>query len=197
MLVPEPLPDRSQLTTVRRLSSSQDEERRKKLLNVLQLQDVPASDADQLRTFLTNNHDVFSLEEGERGETSVVKMEIDTGNEPPQKQPPRRMPVMVREEVGRQLRNMQRDGAVRNYPRPEKVQSVRRFLGMASYYRRLVPGFAKIAQPLHHLTAKEVPYQWSPDCETAFVTLKSKLVTPPVLAYPRFGEEFTLETDAG
>ena len=30
----------------------------------------------------------------------------------------------------------------------------------------------------------------------AFVTLKSKLVAPPVLAYPRFGVEFTLETDA-
>ena len=67
---------------------------------------------------------------------------------------------------------------------------------MASYYRQFISGFAKIAQPLHHLTAKDVPYQWSPECETAFVTLKSKLVTPPVFVYPRFGEEFTLETDA-
>ena len=37
---------------------------------------------------------------------------------------------------------------------------------------------------------------WSPASETAFTTLKDKLVSPPVLAYPRFGEWFTLETDA-
>ena len=41
-----------------------------------------------------------------------------------------------------------------------------------------------------------MPFEWSPECETAFVTLKNKLVTPPVLVYPRFGDEFTLETDA-
>lgn len=67
---------------------------------------------------------------------------------------------------------------------------------MASYYRRFIAGFAKIAHPLHHLTAKGVPFYWSPECEVAFTTLKSKLVTPPVLAYPCFGKPFTLETDA-
>ena len=92
--------------------------------------------------------------------------------------------------------NLRITEAVRNFPTPENVPGVRRFLGMASYYRRFIAGFAKIAQPLHQLTAKNVPFQWSPECETAFVTLKNKLVTPPVLVYPRFGEEFTLETDA-
>ena len=86
--------------------------------------------------------------------------------------------------------------AVQNFPTPENVQSVRRFLGMASYYRRFIAGFAKIAQPLHHLTAKDVPFQWSPECEAAVATLKNRLVSPPVLAYPCFGGGFTLETDA-
>lgn len=117
----EPLPDGSQRSTVRRLSSSQDEERRKKLLDVLRLQGVPASDAEQLRTFLANNHDVFSSEEGERGKTSLVKMEIDTGGEPPQNQSPRRMPFTVREEVGRQLRNMQRDGVIHQIHRGQAL----------------------------------------------------------------------------
>ena len=67
---------------------------------------------------------------------------------------------------------------------------------MASYYRRFIPGFAKIAAPLHHLTAKDVTFSWSPDAESAFITLNGKLVTSPVLAYPRFGESFTMETDA-
>ena len=67
---------------------------------------------------------------------------------------------------------------------------------MASYYRRFIAGFAKIAQPLHQLTAKDVEFQWSPEREAAFQLLKEKLVSPPVLVYPCFGEEFTLETDA-
>ena len=97
---------------VRRLSSFQDDERRKKLLDVLPLQDISDSDAKQLHTFLANNHSVFSLDEGERGETSLVTMDIDTGDASPRKQPPRRMPFMVREEVARQLKCMQQDGVI-------------------------------------------------------------------------------------
>ena len=85
--------------------------------------------------------------------------------------------------------------AVQDFERPRNVNEVRRFLGMASYYRRFIPGFAKIAAPLYHLTARDVTFSWSPDAESAF-TLKGKLVTSPVLAYPRFGESFTLEMDA-
>ena len=83
--------------------------------------------------------------------------------------------------------------AVQDFVIPENIRAVRRFLGMASYY---IAGFAKIAQPLHRLTAKDVPFEWSPGCGAAFIAPKNKLVTPPVLAYPCFGKAFTLETDA-
>ena len=56
---------------------------------------------------LANNHDVFSLQEGERGETFLVTMEIDAADAPPQKQPSRRMSFMVREEVVIQPSNSQ------------------------------------------------------------------------------------------
>ena len=39
--------------------------------------------------------------------------------------------------------------AVQEFPVPTSVRGVRQFLGMASYYRRFMPGFAKIAAPLH------------------------------------------------
>ena len=83
-----------------------------------------------------------------------------------------------------------------NFQRPDNIGAMRRFLGLASYYRRFIPGFAKIAKPLHGLTTKNAPFDWTPKCETAFTTLKSKLITPPVLAYPNFEKDFTLETDA-
>ena len=46
---------------------------------------------------------------------------------------------------------------VKEFPTPSDPTKVRQFLGLASYYRRFVPGFAKVAAPLHYLTKKDVP----------------------------------------
>jgi len=85
-----------------------------------------------------------------------------------------------------------------NYPMPTDVTEVRRFLGLASYYRRFVPKFASVAAPIHALTKKNVPIQWTDECESSFNQLKSALSTSPVLVYPKFGpgQSFILETDA-
>ena len=389
VLEPSQDPDEGSVTQVKKLSSVREEWRKKELVELLNPLELPESDAASLQEFLISNHDVFSLEDGERGETDLVSMEIKTGDSLPCKQPLRRMPFVVRKEVAKQLKDMQRnnviqpssspwsspvvmvrkrdgshrfcvdyralntvtkadtfplpriddllkclggaryfstldlasgfwqipmeatsrektafatphglfeflvmpfgltnapavfqrlmqrvlaglnpdDGeqfvtaylddilvfsrtfqdhmehlakvinrlrdvnlklkppkckfarreveylghfitpgglkpnvrltsAVQDFPRPQNIHEVRRFLGMASYYRRFIPHFARIAQPLHHLTSKDVPFAWSSEAESAFTALKAKLVTPPVLAYPRFGEDFTLETDA-
>ena len=39
-------------------------------------------------------------------------------------------------------------------------------------------------------------FEWTSDCERAMETLKKKLVSAPVLAYPSFDRPFVLETDA-
>ena len=76
---------------IKRLDTS-NHEPRKKVLNKLKLPTLPPDELQQLKDFLADHHDVFSLEEGERGETDIVQFEIDTGDAPPQKQPPGRMP---------------------------------------------------------------------------------------------------------
>ena len=76
---PEPESATEDAANVKKLSSPQEEWRRRKLLEIVQLQDVPQDDARQLQVFLADNHDVFSLEEGERGETDLITMGIDTG----------------------------------------------------------------------------------------------------------------------
>lgn len=43
---------------------------------------------------------------------------------------------------------------VTNWQRPTTVTELRSFLGFASYYRRFVEGFAKLAAPLHRLVAE-------------------------------------------
>ena len=58
--------------------------------------------------------------------------------------------------------------AVKQYPPSKDLQTLRSFLGLASYYRRFVPGFTRVAAPLHALTKKVTPFALTPECQTAF-----------------------------
>ena len=104
--------------------------------------------------------------------------------------------------------------AVRDWPTPKSDTQLRSFLGLAGYYRRFMPGYARIAAPLHATltgaikkgrcapkTTHQVPNaefttRWGMDCDEAFATLKERITTAPVLDYPDFTLPFTLETDA-
>ena len=82
------------------------------------------------------------------------------------------------------------------WPAPTSCKELRQFLGLASYYRRFVKGFAQIASPLFKLTENNKKWQWEEDCNQAFLHLKNKLTSTPVLALPNFKLCFTLDVDA-
>ena len=54
---------------------------------------------------------------------------------------------------------------IKKYPVPEDVSQLRQFLGLASYYRRFVRGFSKIATPLNALLKKDVAFKWDSSCQ--------------------------------
>ena len=85
---------------------------------------------------------------------------------------------------------------IRDWPVPKSVRDVRSFLGLASYYRKFIRGFAGIASPLHALTEKSRMFQWSELCQSAFDELKGRLQTSPILTYPMPEGDFILDTDA-
>ena len=86
--------------------------------------------------------------------------------------------------------------AVQKWPRPSTVTDVRSFLGFCSYYRRFIPEFASISKPLVRLTEKSVPFLWSDREEDAWLELKKRLTTAPILGYPHPDRTFVLDTDA-
>jgi hypothetical protein len=86
--------------------------------------------------------------------------------------------------------------AVKIYPTPRSPKEVRAFLGLASFYRRLVPNFDEAAKHLTKLTRKNEVFVWGPCQREAFENLKTKLCTTPVLAYRNFHLTFILTTDA-
>ena len=382
-------PEQCETPEVRQVSADSADKRKQELLKKLEEPDLPPADKILLRNVLANNHLAFSLGDGDRGETDLVEMVIDTGDANPKKQPLRRKPFAARSEIARQLKQMQSNGviqpskspwsspvvlvqkkdgtlrfcvdyhglnavtkadtfplpriddlldqlgksryfstldlssgfwqikihpdsmektafltpqglyefrvmlfgltnapsvfqrlmqqvlmglnpdsgpsfvsayiddilifsttlevhlehlrlvlqrlcevglklkpskcrfvrkeveylghilspdglkpnptlvrAVREFPTPTAVKELRRFLGLASYYRRFIPKFASIAQPLHQLTCKGAIFKWTEATARAFADLKEKLTTSPVLAYPTFDRDFVLETDA-
>lgn len=63
---------------------------------------------------------------------------------------------------------------VRDWPVPHSVGEVQSFLGLASYYWRLVKDFANIISSLHRLTQKSHVFQWGEYC-AAFALFQSAL----------------------
>ena len=89
--------------------------RQQKLLESIgTLETLTPAQQQKLTDFLKEHNTAFALEEGERGETDLVEMHIDTGDAAPQRCPSRRMPFVVREEVhvAKQLDRMQAAGVI-------------------------------------------------------------------------------------
>ena len=85
---------------------------------------------------------------------------------------------------------------VANWPEPTSTKEVQQFLGLASYYRQFIKDFSMYAKPLCKLIEKGEEFRWTADCQNAFLDLRRKLVSVPILVFPNFSKPFLLDTDA-
>ncbi|KAK3284527.1 hypothetical protein CYMTET_7823 [Cymbomonas tetramitiformis] len=84
-------------------------------------------------------------------------------------------PVSYGPTVGKQpLRRMAKDGK----------SSLRSFLGMVGQFRRFIPKFSKIAEPLNRLLKDDAEFVWESEQQQAFDNLKSAICNAPVLQLP-------------
>jgi hypothetical protein len=79
---------------------------------------------------------------------------------------------------------------------PKDVRGIKSFIGMASYYRRFIEGFSKIARPMIALLAIKVEFKWTPAGQKSFETLKEKLTMALVLILPDVHRPFSVYCDA-
>ena len=86
--------------------------------------------------------------------------------------------------------------AVLEWPTPRNLTEVRSFVGLASYYKNFVENFGEVARPLYELTRKGEQFVWDDRRQQAFLSLKNKLCSAPVLAAPMPVGEFVLDVDA-
>eukprot|EP00253_Pinus_taeda_P020193 PITA_20193 len=85
---------------------------------------------------------------------------------------------------------------IQRVPPPQKVRDVRSFLGLARYYRRFIKDFSKLASLLFGILGKDTEFIWSANCQEALDTLKSKLMTAPILRGPNWALPFHIHTNA-
>jgi transposase InsO family protein len=85
---------------------------------------------------------------------------------------------------------------LKEMPPPRNIGEIRRFTGLASYYRRFIKNFADMAEPLSRLTKKDEEWRWGEEQQRAYEGIIRSLTEPPVLTFPDFKKQFVLETDA-
>jgi len=85
---------------------------------------------------------------------------------------------------------------VLSWPVPKNLTQVRSFVGLCAYYRRFIPNFSTLAKPLFSLTEKSQEFKWGEPQAKSFSALKIALTQAPILAYPKTGAQYILDTDA-
>ncbi|KAI2665820.1 Transposon Tf2-6 polyprotein [Labeo rohita] len=87
--------------------------------------------------------------------------------------------------------------AVHNWPRPTTLKELQRFLGFANFYRRFIRGFSSVAAPLSSMVKRGISrLAWSPPAIQAFLDLRQRFTTAPILHHSDPNMPFLVEVDA-
>ena len=75
------------------------------------------------------------------------------------------------------------------------VQGIRSFLGHTRFYRRFIKDFSKIAKPLPNFLVQGAPFEFDDQCLKAFLFLKQKFVSAPIVVASDYNLPFDLMCD--
>ncbi|CAG2197506.1 unnamed protein product [Mytilus edulis] len=169
----------------------------------------------KLLKLIGSNRNVFAKDASELGKTDLHYHNIETTNEAPVRSKRFQYSPKMQEVMETQIKNLKENDiieesmspyhssvdksktvAVSEYPIPKSVKQLRSFLGMCNYYRKFIQNYSKICSSLTTLLKKDVKFDWTTKQDDAFNTLKQKLTSAPILAFPDFEKEFFLSIDA-
>jgi len=85
---------------------------------------------------------------------------------------------------------------IKEWKDPTNVKGIQSFLGFANFYHRFIRDYSKIPTPLSSLTRKEKEWEWCDKQQGAFNTLKTAMITEPILQHFNPERAATIETDA-
>ena len=84
---------------------------------------------------------------------------------------------------------------IQDWPEPCKVKDIQSFLGFTNFYCHFIHEYSRIVIPLMHLTRKNVPWNFTDECHSAFNTLKKAFTTTLVLTHWIPDTQIMVKTD--
>ena len=85
---------------------------------------------------------------------------------------------------------------IKDWPVPKDITNVRSFMGITSYYGRLIEGFSRIANWITSFQKKGKKFDWNQKCEDNFKKLKTLLTSAPILRIVDPNKYFIVCTNA-
>ena len=71
--------------------------------------------------------------------------------------------------------------AILKFPKPSSKKMLAKWYGLASYFQKFLPNFAKISSCLTDMLRKNFKFRWSEDSEKAFNEIKRLMASHPIL----------------
>ena len=79
---------------------------------------------------------------------------------------------------------------------PASQKEVRHFCGLVNFYKKFYKERSKTLAPITALTGKGIKFNWTKECEQAFIKMKAIMAENTLVSLPTYGEEFEIHTDA-
>ena len=76
------------------------------------------------------------------------------------------------------------------------VKDVQSFLSFINFYWRFIYSYSKLASPLTCLIKKDVPFEWTTECQSVFNALKKAFTSDVILRHYNSDLKIVVETDA-
>ena len=84
--------------------------------------------------------------------------------------------------------------AVKKWSTSTKIKEVESFLGFANFYQQFIKNFSYIVRPLNELKEKK-KWNWTEEHQRVFEELKNKIMSQPILFFPKRKGKFRVEID--
>ena len=86
--------------------------------------------------------------------------------------------------------------AIRNFPVPQKVNDLQRFMGMVNQMVKFIPNLANLNEPLRQLLRKENMWKWDKAQQQSFEGIKNELTSAINLAHYDPSRPTVISSDA-
>ena len=85
--------------------------------------------------------------------------------------------------------------AVTYMPSPTNKKQVQSFIGMINSLAKFSTRLSELAEPIKDLARDEVPFNWGPVHQQAFIHMKKEIASAPAFACYNLKKQTTLQTD--